>query len=159
MCDYFDAAKGRKMPRSYVIQLQDKVRQLEAELEELNNEASLPLDFEGLVRGAGLVKIRENDESRFLGPSSGIAMTRLVMELAKELCNVRSIREVVPESMAQGIKERFAKESSKPTSKVYPLVSFVAAPNLPSQELTDKLVENFIAKGECLGTNLSIRKF
>lgn len=137
------------MPRSYVVQLQERVKQLETELASLDTAMnSPPLDIEALVRGAGLVKIKENDESRFLGPSSGIAMTRLVMELSKELCNTKSIKEIVPESMAQGIKDRFAQESSKPTSKVYPLISFVAAPTLPTQELTDKLVDNYNAKGK-----------
>jgi hypothetical protein len=135
------------MPRSYVIHLQEKVRELEAELESLSSQPPLPLDFESLVRGAGLVKIRENDELRFLGPSSGIAMTRLVMELAKELCNVKNVRDIVPASMAQNIKERLANESIKPTSKVYPLTSSVAAPTLPLQDLTNQLVEIFIAKG------------
>ena len=99
------------------------------------------------MRGAGHVRFKENDESRFLGPSSGIAMTRLVMELAKENSDTKSIKEIVPAQKAQEIKERFARESSKPTSKVYPLISSVAAPNLPTRELTDRLVENFNKKG------------
>ena len=137
------------MPREYVIHLQDKVRRLEEELACLVDEQKLDLDVEVLVRAAGLVKIKENDdESRFLGPSSGIAMTRLVMELAKDLGNTKSIKEIVPEQKAQEIRQKFADEASKPTSKVYPLISFVAAPNLPSLDLTEKLIENFNVKGK-----------
>ena len=135
------------MPREYVIHLQNKVRRLEEEVASIVDEQGMDIDIEVLVRGAGLVKIKENDESRFLGPSSGIAMTRLVMELAKDLRNTRSIKEIVPEKKAQEIRQKFADEASKPTSKVYPLISFVAAPNLPSMGITEKLVENFNVKG------------
>ena len=104
-------------------------------------------DAELLVRGAGLVRFKKNDESRFLGPSSGIAITRLIMEFAKRNCGTSSIKEIVPETMAQQIKDRFTRESSKPTSKAYPMISDVAAPNLPTPDLTERLVDNFNKKG------------
>ena len=88
-----------------------------------------------------------NDESRFLGPSSGIAMTKLVMELAKRNLATHSIKDVVPETKAQQIKDRFTAECAKPTSKIYPLISSVVAPTLPAEELTKRLVENFNNKG------------
>lgn len=100
-----------------------------------------------MVRAAGRVKFKENDEPRYLGPSSGIAITRLVMELAKQNTNSQSIKEVVPDVKARQIKDRSTKESSKPTSKVYPLISDVAAPYLPSRELADGLIDNFNRKG------------
>lgn len=141
------------MPREYVIILQNKVRHLEKELASFAKECVSDLDVEGLVRGAGLVKIKENDDDlRFLGPSSGIAMTRLVMELAKDLCSTKSIKEIVPEKKAQEIRQRFANESSKPTSKVYPMISSVAAPDLPSEDLTHNLIENFNIKGEYISS-------
>ena len=146
VCEYFDAAKGKKISRTYVIHLQEKVQQLEQELSQASDELDLPLDAEIMMRGAGLVRVEENNESRFLGPSSGIAMTRLVMELAKQNSSTKSIKEIVPETKAKQIKERFVKESSKPTSKVYPLISSVAAPNLPTRELTEQLVDNFNRK-------------
>lgn len=123
------------------------MQQLEQELQQISEDADLPLDAEVLMRGAGLVRVEENNESRFLGPSSGIAMTRLVMELAKQNSSTKSIKEIVPETKAKQIKDRFVKESSKPTSKVYPLISSVAAPNLPTRELTDRLVEIYNRKG------------
>ena len=120
---------------------------MEQELAQRQDGLNMPPDAEILVRGAGHVRFKESDESRFLGPSSGIAMTRLVMQLAKENTDTKSIKEIVPPQKAQAIKDRFARESSKPTSKVYPLISSVAAPILPTRELTDQLVENFNKRG------------
>ncbi|SLM35384.1 fungal specific transcription factor domain-containing protein [Lasallia pustulata] len=147
-CEYFDTAKGTKISRSYVIHLQDRVRALEAELGRLTQEDDEPQDAEVMVRGAGLVRFTENDDSRFLGPSSGIAMTRLVMELAKQNTGTKSIKEVVPDTKARQIKDRFTNESSKPTSKVYPLISNVAAEKLPTPDLMERLVENFHQKAQ-----------
>ena len=145
-----------KLSRTYVIHLQDRVKKLEEELAKASDEPNESPDAEILMRGAGLVRMEENDESRFLGPSSGIAMTRLVMELAKQNAKVTSIKEIVPERQAQEIKDRFAEESSWPTSKVYPLISSVAAPDLPTRELTDVLVGVFNKKGERSLTSLDL---
>ena len=101
-----------------------------------------------MARGAGLVKFSENDECRFLGPSSGIAITRFVMEFAKQNSSRRTIKDVVPQHAAQEIKDKFDAESEKPTSKVYPLISSVAAPDLPSRELMDQLVEIYMVKAQ-----------
>ena len=70
------------------------------------------------------------------------------MELAKQNTHTKSIKEVVPDSKARQIKDRFTKEQEKPTSKVYPLISDVAAPELPSRELTDDLVDKFNQKSQ-----------
>lgn len=70
------------------------------------------------------------------------------MELAKQNTNTKSIKEIVPDNKARQIKDRFTKEEEKPTSKVYPLISDVAAPDIPSRELTDKLVVNFNQKAQ-----------
>lgn len=55
------------------------------------------------------------------------------MELAKQNTESRTIKEVVPDAKAAQILDRFVQESAKPTSKVYPLISDVAAPTLPSR--------------------------
>ena len=138
------------MPRTYVIHLQDKIRKLEAELAQVAIREHVTPDAETILRGAGLVRFRENDESRFLGPSSGIALTRLVMELAKQNTSSKCIREIVSDMRAQQIKEYFTKEGSKPTSKVYPLISNIAAPDLPTRELTEKLIGIFNHTGIAL---------
>ena len=71
-----------------------------------------------------------------------------MMELAKQKSDTKSIKEIVSDSKAQQIKERFLVEEKKPTSKVYPLISDVAAPDLPTRGLTDSLVENFNRKAQ-----------
>ena len=130
-----------------MIHLQDRVKRLQQELAQAVEEPDESLDPEVLMRGASLVQMKENAESRYLGPSSGIAMVRLVMELAKQNSKVTSIKDIVPERQAQEIKDRFAEEAEWPTSKVYPLISSVAAPDLPTRELTEVLVETFNMKG------------
>ncbi|KAL8738194.1 MAG: hypothetical protein Q9181_000965 [Wetmoreana brouardii] len=75
-------------------------------------------------------------------------MTRLVMELAKRETHSKSIQNIVSDTKARRIRDRSALELAKPTSKVYPLVSSVAAPELPSRELTEKLVDLFNRKAQ-----------
>ena len=75
-------------------------------------------------------------------------ITRLVMEIAKQNTHTKSIKEIVPDNKARQIKDRFTKEEEKPTSKVYPLISDVAAPNLPSRDLTDDLVNKYNQKAQ-----------
>lgn len=120
---------------------------LERELENAEREIKHAADAEMMVRGAGRIKFKESDESRYLGPSSGIAITRLVMEMAKQNTASKSIKDVVPEVTAQEIKDTFTQESSKPTSKVYPMISSIPQPNLPPRNLTDRLVDLFVVRG------------
>lgn len=74
VCEYFDTTKGRNIPRTYVIHLQNKVQALEAELAALGIAGYETPDAEIMTRSAGYVRFKENDESRYLGPSSGIAV-------------------------------------------------------------------------------------
>jgi hypothetical protein len=144
VCEYLDTTKRKTIPRTYVIHLQDRVRELEDELVRLSEEESSTLDDEGIVRGAGLVKLDSVDEPRFLGTSSGIAVTRLVVELARRNTETKSIREIVPE--VQERQEQSPKQDEQRT-KTYPLTSSVPAPGLPKKPVTDKLIEIFIHKG------------
>ena len=74
VCEYFDTTKGRNISRTYVIHLQNKVQALEAELASLGiDEYEMP-DAEIMIRSAGYVRFTENEEARYLGPSSGIAV-------------------------------------------------------------------------------------
>jgi hypothetical protein len=93
------------------------------------------------------VRIQEHDETKFLGPSSGIAITRLVMQLAKRFTESESISDIVDRSKQLEIKDSFAQEETKPDSKVYPIISNIAAPDLPARSVTDLLVRLFNAKG------------
>jgi hypothetical protein len=136
--------------RNYITSLQDNVRRLQAELVSLENAEPYAPDPETMIRSAGLIKFSGNDESKFLGPSSGIAMTRLVMELARQNCANKSIRDLVPDTAAREIKKKFDDESAKPTSKVYPLISSVAAQDLPTRELMEKLVDIYMIKAQYL---------
>lgn len=99
-----------------------------------------------MVRGGGLTKFHENEESRYLGPSSGIAMTRLVMELAKQNTASKRIRDVISTAAAQEIKQKFDEESEKPLSKVNTWMSDVAAPDLPSRDLMTHLLNIYVGK-------------
>jgi hypothetical protein len=145
-CEYFDQAKGTKIPRNFVVYLQHKVRKLEKQLADLEKE-DLDPDPEDVVRPGAAVRIQEHDETKFLGPSSGIAITRLVMRLAKQITDAKSITDIVSEKRAQHIKETFNEEGDKPTSKIYPLISDVAAEELPQRDLTNLLVQLFCCKG------------
>ena len=120
------------------------MRELEEELEKVENEDS-PEDPEAMMRAA-TVRVHEAKESKFLGPSSGIAITRLVMQLAKQFTDSRSIKEIVPEHRARQIRELYHQEQAKPTSKIYPLISDVAAVELPVRHLTDLLVQLYKLK-------------
>ncbi|KAG5304935.1 fungal specific transcription factor domain-containing protein [Histoplasma capsulatum G186AR] len=147
-CVYYDPARNRTISRTYILQLRERIKMLSQELAQVESEISHSTDAEFMVRGAGLIKFKETDEPRFLGPSSGITITRLVMEIAKQNTNSKSIKEVVNEATAQEIKYAFTLESQKPTSKIYPMISSVAEPNLPPRELAYRLVDIFMAKAQ-----------
>jgi hypothetical protein len=138
------------MSRTYVIRLQDKVRALEAQLAQYTEEETSPPRPEDAIRPGGLVRFDESDDTpRFLGPSSGIAMTRLVMEEAKKYTESRSIRELVPEVIQRRTPAQ-SPEAHTERKKSYPMISAVPAPTLPSRLVTDKLVEVFNQKGKFL---------
>ncbi|OAX81368.1 hypothetical protein ACJ72_04290 [Emergomyces africanus] len=147
-CVYYDPARNRTISRTYILQLRERIKILSQELAQVESEISHCPDAELMVRRAGLIRFKETDESRFIGPSSGIGITRLVMEMAKQNTDSKTIKEVVNEATAQEIKYAFTLESQKPTSKIYPMISSVAEPNLPPRELTYRLVDIFMAKAQ-----------
>ena len=63
------------------------------------------------------------------------------------LASRRTSTAVQPDAHAKTIKATFDQEDARPTSKVYPLVSDVAAEELPERGLTNLLVELFYCKG------------
>lgn len=99
------------------------------------------------------MRLEEGDETpRYLGPSSGIAMTRLVMEEARRYTDSRSIRELVPEVtkrrtpvQSPGSNPDFQHNERK---RSYPMMSAVPAVGRPSTLVRDKLIEVFNQKGE-----------
>ncbi|KAM0528494.1 hypothetical protein ACHAPS_001912 [Verticillium nonalfalfae] len=104
-----DDDDGRKIGRNYVVKLQEKVRQLENELSMYTDEDNdHPRSNEDFVRPGGLVRLSESEETpRYLGPSSGIAMTRLLMEQAKLFTDSKRISELIPEFL-KDLEEVFA---------------------------------------------------
>ncbi|KAI1482023.1 fungal-specific transcription factor domain-containing protein [Daldinia eschscholtzii] len=156
-CEYFDTTKGKRISRFYVVKLQEKVRQLEAELGQYTDDDDFPKNHEDFIRPGGLVRLNETDETpRYLGPSSGIAMTRILMEEAKRYTDSKRISELIPD-----LRER--RQTAAPGSffpgtrsqsftipppisarkKSYPIISGVPAQNLPSRGIADRLVEVF----------------
>ncbi|KAJ4271929.1 hypothetical protein NW762_000638 [Fusarium torreyae] len=150
-CEYLDAAKGRKINRYYVIKLQDKVRQLEAELSQYtDDENEYPKSNEDMVRPGGMVRLNGGDETpRYLGPSSGIAMTRLLMEQAKRYTDSKRISDLIPSVRArQARMQSIQMTGPAARRKSYPMISDHPADNLPTRAVADKLLEIFIQKAQ-----------
>lgn len=147
MCEYYDATKGRKIGRNYVVKLQEKVRQLENELSMYTDEDNdHPRSNEDFVRPGGLVRLSESEETpRYLGPSSGIAMTRLLMEQAKLFTDSKRISELIPEVRARRQTRMQSIVMTKPTKrkKSYPTTSAHPATSLPARQVADRLVDIF----------------
>ncbi|KAI5369606.1 hypothetical protein Slin15195_G004810 [Septoria linicola] len=144
ICEYYDSNRGHNVNRNYVVWLQHKCREMEDELDKVENEDGHE-DPEALMRAAN-VRMHDEKESKYLGPSSGIAITRLVMQLAKQFTDAKSIKEIVPDQRARQIKDLYAQEQAKPTSKIYPLISDVAAFDLPNRSLGDLLLQLYKLK-------------
>ncbi|KAI0406793.1 hypothetical protein F4802DRAFT_605937 [Xylaria palmicola] len=158
ICEYFDTTKGKKISRYYVVKLQETVRALDAELAQYidEDEGLSAKDHEDFIRPGGLVRLNETDETpRYLGPSSGIAMTRIVMEEAKRYTDTGRISELIPDlkgrrktagagPLAPGNRSQsFSMPLSNSRKKSYPMISAVAASGLPSRGIADKLIEVF----------------
>ncbi|KAB8339200.1 hypothetical protein FH972_022134 [Carpinus fangiana] len=150
VCEYFDASKGRMMPRTYIIQLQEEVKRLERELAEVETDSREEPDPEALVREAAIVRLHDTDERKYLGPSSGTTMTRILIQLAKRITGADSISDIISAEKARRAQDRRYAEESKPSSKdvdyTYPLTSQGANPVLPSQEITTLLMEVYNIK-------------
>ncbi|KAI5868270.1 fungal-specific transcription factor domain-containing protein [Durotheca rogersii] len=154
VCEYFDTAKNKRISRYYVVKLQEKVRALEAELGQYTDEDDLPKNHEDFLRPGGLVRLNETDETpRYLGPSSGIAMTRILMEEAKRYTDSKRISELIPDvrerrqphaaNFPSTRSQSFAMPPTVSRKKSYPIISAVAAQNLPSKVIADRLIEVF----------------
>lgn len=135
------------MPRHYVITLQDKILELEKALEDLGREHGNEPDPESLVRDAAVVKFQDTNEQKYLGPSSGTTMTRIVIQLAKRATNSASINNIVSEDRLRQVEDQFAAEQEKPTSKIYPLLSSFANHELPGKDLTQLILDLYNIKG------------
>ncbi|KAK3938719.1 fungal-specific transcription factor domain-containing protein [Diplogelasinospora grovesii] len=165
-CEYYDTAKGRRINRIYVVELQNKVRQLEAELGQYTDDVrDYPDINEEMVRPGGLVRLDETDEtSRYLGPSSGIAMTRLVMEEAKRYSATYRIADLIPELHERRRLQQDRMQSISRTTasisgpagrkKSYPMISAVPASTLPTRQAADGLVNVYIKRAQFFAPTL-----
>ncbi|KAF2223162.1 fungal-specific transcription factor domain-containing protein [Elsinoe ampelina] len=145
VCEYWDPSKRCNIKRDYVVWLQNRVNDLEKEIDRLENE-DVTEDPELMMRSGAAVKLQDVDETKYLGPSSGTQITRLVMQLAKQFTDSKTIKEIVPDARARQAQEMYAVEAAKPTSKVYPLISSVAAEDLPNKDLVHLLYQLYCLK-------------
>ncbi|KAK9415317.1 putative Zn(2)-C6 fungal-type domain-containing protein [Seiridium unicorne] len=154
VCEYFDTTKGKKISRYYVVKLQEKVRALEAELGQYTEEEDFPRNNEELLRPGGLVRLNESDETpRYLGPSSGIAMTRMVMEEAKRFTDSTRISELVP-----SVRDR---RQAAPGGVSFPAMrsmSFSIPPNISARKKSFPIVSSVPAATQVFTPVLHERK-
>lgn len=136
------------MPRHYVITLQERILELEKALEDIGHEESDEPDQETLVRDAAVVKFQDTNEQKYLGPSSGTTMTRIVMQFAKQATGVKSIKSIISDDRVRQVEDQFASEQDKPTSKIYPLLSSFANFELPGKDLTQLILDLYNIKGK-----------
>ncbi|KAI9727486.1 MAG: hypothetical protein M1828_006428 [Chrysothrix sp. TS-e1954] len=149
-CEYWDAGKRKRLSRRYIVHMQDRVTQLEEAVARAEMSHDLGPDQEALLREAAVVQFKATDERKYLGPSSGTTLTRLVMQLAKQTLGVTSIHEIISHERSRQAETRAHEEGGKATSKVdpesYPLVSSYAAKELPGRALVNLLVQLYNVK-------------
>ncbi|KAF5025014.1 hypothetical protein F66182_2882 [Fusarium sp. NRRL 66182] len=135
----------------FSLRLQDRVRQLETELSQYtDDENEYPKSNEDMVRPGGMIRLNGGDETpRYLGPSSGIAMTRLVMEQAKRYTDSKRISDIIPSVRArQARMQSIQMTGPAARRKSYPMISQHPADNLPTRAVADKLLEIFNQKSQ-----------
>ncbi|KAJ4300582.1 hypothetical protein N0V88_003261 [Collariella sp. IMI 366227] len=145
---------GTRVNRGYVVSLQKKVRQLEDVLAKFTDqeEDDAPKHDDVALPG-GIVRLSETDElPRYLGPSSGTAMTRLVMEEGKKFAETGRIANLIPNVLVKRAEHRDRMQSvvmgasiSGPSGrkKSYPAHSIIPATKMPSRDIVDRLVRTF----------------
>lgn len=127
----------------------DQVQALEAELNKVIEEHGPPIDAESLLRPGAIIRLHENDNApRYLGPSSGVAITKLVMEEAKKYMDTRSISDLMPEVRERKPPPPPWRPGLAGRKQSYPMISAVPAKELPTRPVADNLVRVFNEKGE-----------
>ena len=134
------------------------MRELEADLAQYTDQdGEFPHSHDDMVFPGGIVRLDQTDEMpRYLGPSSGTAMTRLLMEEAKRYGESRRIANLIPAVLARRAERRDRMQSvvmgssiSGPAGRTrsYPAHSIIPASALPSREIVDGLVRAFNDRG------------
>ncbi len=141
------------------------MRELEADLAQYTDQdGEYPHSHDDMVFPGGIVRLDQTDEMpRYLGPSSGTAMTRLLMEEAKRYGESRRIANLIPAVLARRAERRDRMQSvvmgssiSGPAGRTrsYPAHSIIPASALPSREIVDGLVRAFNDRGGNFPTSL-----
>ncbi|KAF4123925.1 Fungal trans [Geosmithia morbida] len=126
----------------------NKVRALEAQLAQyVDDDDTDARSPEDMIRPGGMVRLGAEDETpRYLGPSSGIAMTRLLMEEAKRFSQSNRVADLIPDLET---RRRNRMQSIQMTAaNNYPTMSGEPAEELPRRDTATKLVEIYKHKGE-----------
>lgn len=133
------------------MRLRNEVDRLEAALAQYDIHDDVEPEDEVLVRDAAVVSIKETSERKFLGSSSGIYMTRLVVRLAKQALGAKSVSNVISAERLRSVSARNTQEESLPTSRIfqeqYPVLSSYATTNLPDRPLCDMIMQLYNIKG------------
>jgi len=122
--------------------LEEQIRVREALL--IESEAP---NSEELVRGVGLVNFADYEhykEPRYVGSSSGVTVTRLVLEAAKKNLDSQAFKDLTTQHRNTF---RHALRTNPDPTDPHANLSSLPASRLPSREITDKLVELFCARG------------
>jgi hypothetical protein len=133
------------------------VRELENELNMYTDEDNdRPRSNEDVVRPGGLVRLSQFDADetpRYLGPSSGIAMTRILVEQAKKFTDSKRVSDMLPTVRARRqtrMQSIIMTNPRAPRKKSYPTTSAHPARKLPEGELKNGLIDIFLQRCKAL---------
>ena len=145
VCEYWDSTLQRKVSRSYVVKLRDKLRRLTDELAQFKTDEP---DSQGDRRqspdlSSSLVRPNVSDEiSYWFGPSSGVGLQRTLMEEAKRYMESESFGNLLSESAIRRVDRANRMQSiSTGRKKSYPLISEIPIQQLPKRATADRLLE------------------
>jgi hypothetical protein len=125
--------------------LEEEIARRQALLSEIEEP-----DSDELVREIGMVSLGDDTdaaqkaEPRFVGTSSGINMTRLILDFTKKNIEPEAIQEIVEghrSSTKQQPEQSQQQAQQTYTSGVQPAFYF------PAREMTDKLIDTFMEQG------------
>ncbi|KAK1780046.1 hypothetical protein QBC45DRAFT_116405 [Copromyces sp. CBS 386.78] len=151
VCEYWDSTLQRKVSRSYVVKLRDKLRHLSDELAQFKTDEPDPQDRrQSPDLSSSLVRPSVTDDiSYWFGPSSGVALQRSLMEEAKRCMESESFANLLPESVTRPVDRANRMQSiSTGRKKSYPLISEIPVQQLPKRATADKLLEVYIQRAQ-----------
>lgn len=153
VCEYWDSTLQRKVSRSYVVKLRDKLRRLTDELAQFKTDEPDPQDRrQSPDLSSSLVRPNVTDEiSYWFGPSSGVGLQRTLMEEAKRYMESESFAtwNLLSESVARrGDRASRMQSISTGRKKSYPLISEIPVQQLPKRATADRLLEVYIQRAQ-----------